>query len=51
MLFHQIKEKLGANPVPLQIPIGAEEKFKGVVDLIENKAIVWVEDEELGNKL
>jgi len=37
----QIKEKLGANPVPLQVPIGAEEKFEGVVDLIRNKAFVW----------
>ena len=37
----QVKEKLGANPVPLQIPIGAEDDFKGVVDLITNKAMVW----------
>jgi elongation factor G len=37
----EIKEKLGANPVPIQIPIGAEDKFVGVVDLIMNKAIVW----------
>jgi elongation factor G len=37
----QVKEKLGAKPVPLQIPIGAEEKFTGVVDLITNKAIEW----------
>ncbi len=44
----QIKEKLGANPVPLQIPIGAEETFSGVIDLIENKAVVWHEDGELG---
>ena len=41
----EIKEKLGATPVPLQIPIGAEEDFKGVVDLITNKAIVWNEDD------
>jgi len=40
----QVKEKLGANPVPLQLPIGAEETFKGVVDLVLNKAIVWDED-------
>jgi len=40
----EIKDKLGANPMPLQIPIGAEEKFKGVVDLIEMKAIVWPEN-------
>ncbi|MGQ0621539.1 MAG: elongation factor G [Panacagrimonas sp.] len=37
----QIKEKLRANPVPIQIPIGAEEKFQGVVDLIKMKAIIW----------
>ncbi|MCZ2131470.1 MAG: elongation factor G [Bacteroidia bacterium] len=39
----QIKDRLGAKPVPLQIPIGAEETFKGVVDLIRNEAIVWDE--------
>jgi len=39
----QIKERLGANPVPLQLPIGAEENFKGVVDLIRMKAIFWNE--------
>lgn len=43
----QVKERLGANPVPLQVPIGAEDSFKGVVDLITNKAIVW-DDESLG---
>ncbi|GET32054.1 elongation factor G [Prolixibacter bellariivorans] len=43
----EVKEKLGANPVPLQIPIGAEETFKGVVDLISMKAIVW-HDETMG---
>ncbi len=41
-----IKEKLGANPVPLQIPIGAEETFEGIVDLITNKAIVWNEEDK-----
>ncbi len=44
----QVREVLGANPVPLQIPIGAEETFKGVIDLIENKAVVWFDDEKLG---
>lgn len=39
----QIKERLGANPVPLQIPIGQEDSFVGVVDLITNKAFVWDE--------
>ncbi len=37
----QIKERLGANPVPLQLPIGAEENFEGVVDLLRMKAIYW----------
>lgn len=39
----EIKEKLGANPVPIQIPIGAEDEFEGVVDLISNKAYKWDE--------
>jgi elongation factor G len=37
----QVKDKLAARPVPLQVPIGAEEKFTGVIDLITNKAIEW----------
>ncbi len=45
----EIKDKLGANPVPIQIPIGSEELFKGVVDLVNNKAIVW-HGEDLGAK-
>lgn len=39
-----IKNRLGSNPVPLQIPIGSEENFKGIVDLIENKAIIYTDD-------
>ena len=42
----QIKEKLGANPVPIQLPIGAEDTFVGIVDLIENKAYVWNDDQK-----
>ena len=42
-----IKDRLKANPVPLQIPIGAEENFKGIVDLVEMKGIVW-NDESMG---
>jgi elongation factor G len=42
-VVRQIRERLGANPVPLQLPIGAEEHFKGVVDLIKMKAIYWDE--------
>jgi len=45
----EVEEKLGAKPVPVQIPIGAEDEFKGVVDLITMKAIVW-EEETLGAK-
>jgi len=40
----QVKSKLGAHPVPLQLPIGEEEHFKGVVDLITNKGIIWDEE-------
>jgi elongation factor G len=39
----QIKDRLGANPVPIQLPIGAEENFQGVIDLIKMKAIYWEE--------
>jgi len=41
----QIKERLGANPIPLTIPIGAEDDFKGLVDLIKMKAFVWDGDD------
>ena len=47
-VYNEIKEKLGANPVPVQIPIGAEEKFEGIIDLIEMKAVRWYEDETMG---
>jgi elongation factor G len=46
----EIREELGAHPVPMQIPIGSEENFTGVIDLIERRAIQWVEDEEMGMK-
>ena len=42
-VVEQIKNKLGANPVPLQIPIGSEDSFKGIVDLVYNKAYAWDE--------
>jgi elongation factor G len=42
----QIRERLGACPVPIQLPIGAEEKFKGVIDLVKMKAILWDEDSQ-----
>ena len=40
----QIKERLGANPVPIQLPIGAEEDFAGVIDLVKMRAIYWDPD-------
>ena len=40
----QLEQRLGATPVPLQVPIGAEEGFAGVIDLIKMKAIIWEED-------
>ena len=46
-VVNQVKTILGATPCPIQIPIGAEESFKGVVDLIKMKAILW-HDETLG---
>ncbi|MES9858249.1 MAG: elongation factor G [Sedimenticola sp.] len=42
-VVEQVRSRLGANPVPLQIAIGAEEDFRGVVDLIEMKAVIWDE--------
>ncbi len=46
---NQIRERLKANPVPIQIPIGAEDNFRGVVDLVEMRGIVW-DDETMGAK-
>ena len=43
MFVIKLKEMLGSNAVPLQLPIGAEETFKGVVDLVNNRGIVWNE--------
>jgi elongation factor G len=45
-VYEQMKLRLKANPVPLQVPIGAEENFKGVVDLIKMKAIKWNEADQ-----
>lgn len=49
-VVNQIKERLGATPVPLQIPIGQEDLFKGVIDLITNKALMYDESSN-GTKL
>ena len=46
-VIKQMREKLGANPIPIQIPIGSEENFRGVVDLINMRGIIW-DDDSLG---
>jgi elongation factor G len=42
-----IKDRLKANPLPIQLPIGAEENYKGLIDLVTMKAIIW-DEESLG---
>ena len=49
-VVNEIREKLKSNPVPVQIPIGAEDSFQGVIDLMENKAVVWHDDKTMGVK-
>jgi len=49
MVEKQVNERLKSNAIPIQIPIGAEENFQGVVDLIQMKAIVWDEDAAMGS--
>ena len=44
MSVRTIRERLGANPVPIQLPIGSEDQLQGVIDLVENKALVWKDD-------
>ena len=46
MVVEQMKERLGANPIPLQLAIGAEDEFKGVIDLVKMKAIRWNEEDQ-----
>lgn len=48
-VVRQVREVLGANPVPIVIPIGVEENFTGVVDLITNKALIWTDHDTLGS--
>jgi elongation factor G len=45
MCVNDIREKLGSNPVPIQLPIGAEDDFEGVIDLIQMKELIWTGDE------
>jgi len=47
-VVNQIREKLESNPIPVQLPIGAEDNFEGVIDLLYFKAVVWKDDETLG---
>ncbi|MGL5088136.1 MAG: elongation factor G [Cetobacterium sp.] len=49
MCVNDIREKLGSNPVPIQLPIGAEDDFEGVIDLLEMKEIVWPKDSDNGS--
>ena len=44
MSVRTIRERLGANPIPIQLPIGSEDQLKGIIDLVENKALVWKDD-------
>ncbi len=44
-VIEQIRERLGSNPVPMQLPIGAEDKFQGVIDLVRMKSIYWSESD------
>jgi elongation factor G len=48
-VYNQMRQRLKANPVPIQIPIGAEDKFEGVIDLVRMRAIVW-DEASLGMK-
>ncbi len=45
----QIRTRLKANPIPIQLPIGAEDQFKGIIDLVKMKAILWDEDAAMGS--
>ena len=47
-VVQEIREKLGANPVPVHLPIGSEENFRGIIDLVSMKAIVWYDTDMTG---
>ncbi len=47
-VVQQIKDKLGANPVPIQLPVGSEENFRGLIDLIRMKAFIWYDTDNTG---
>jgi elongation factor G len=48
-VLNEMKEKLGAKPLAIQIPIGVEDKFTGVIDLIRNEALIWPEEDSMGS--
>jgi len=48
-VLNQVNDRLKSNAVPIQLPIGSEENFKGVIDLVQMKAIVWDEDAAMGS--
>jgi elongation factor G len=50
-VLQMMRERLGASVLPLQLPIGAEDEFQGVVDLVEMKALVWADDEASAPKI
>ncbi len=45
-VYKQMRERLRANPIPIQIPVGAEEHFRGVIDLVKMKAILWSDEDK-----
>src|SRR5690606_15785248 len=45
-VIEQLRTRLGANPVPLQMTIGSEEEFKGIVDLVKMRAVIWSEADQ-----
>ena len=47
--MHDLVDRLGVKPVPIQLPIGAEAEFKGIIDLVRMMAVVW-DEETLGAK-
>ena len=49
MVEKQVNERLKSNAIPIQLPIGAEEDFKGIIDLVQMKAIIWDEDAAMGS--
>jgi elongation factor G len=49
-VIHQIQSKLGANPIAIQLPVGSEEDFTGVIDLVHMKAVYWYENDQTGSK-